>query len=310
MLEVLFSESAGGLMAFAMGKHSQKGGPLAFFSSDGTPDPYEVRKIKEKERQNWLNAIPLEGNRNDIISIPLYLEMGDIGKTGFFQNRLAFLKKLFSIFPSGQSPAETAADAAQKSIEKLLCRARLGEPIRIWTSLSPGESCGALYLAHILESNALSNAEVTIVNLPVIIQRDDGSFVSYNGWGEVEPYNLGKYASFGKKAPVNLIKIMSNRWKSLSDENLPLRATVNGRLLSVPENFYDHFILNEISLAPEEFNEAFVIGRILGKYPIGLSDAFIFMRMETFIQKGMLTPITSPQSGDPAYHRMLRKNRI
>ena len=36
MLEVLFSESAGGLMAFAMVKHSQEGGPFAFFSSDGT----------------------------------------------------------------------------------------------------------------------------------------------------------------------------------------------------------------------------------------------------------------------------------
>ena len=31
MLEVLFSESAGGLMAFVMGKHSQKGGPFAYF---------------------------------------------------------------------------------------------------------------------------------------------------------------------------------------------------------------------------------------------------------------------------------------
>lgn len=309
MLEVLFSESAGGLMAFVMGKHSQKGGPFAFFSSDGTPDPYEIRKIKEKERQNWLTAVPFDGSRDDIISIPLCLEMGDISKTDFFQNRLDFLKKLFSIFPPDNSPSEMVA-AAQKSIEKLLCRARLGVPIRIWTSLNPSESCGALYLAYILESNGLSNAEVTIVNLPVIITRDDGSFISYNGWGEVEPYNLGKYASFGKKAPANLVKIMSNRWKSLSDENLPLRASVNGRLLSVPENFYDHFILNEISLAPREFNEAFAIGRILGKYPIGLSDAFIFMRMETFIEKGMLTPIASPQSGDPVYHRILRKNRV
>ena len=49
MLEILFSESAGGLMAFAMVKHSQEGGPFAFFHRMVRPTLTKSEKSRKKK---------------------------------------------------------------------------------------------------------------------------------------------------------------------------------------------------------------------------------------------------------------------
>ena len=56
MLEVLFSESAGGLMAFAMGKHSQEGGPFAF--SHQTVRPTLTKSEKSRKKKDRIGLTP------------------------------------------------------------------------------------------------------------------------------------------------------------------------------------------------------------------------------------------------------------
>ena len=97
------------------------------------------------------------------------------------------------------------------------------------------------------------------------------------------------------------------RWQQLKKENAPLRLVINRQLVSAPETIYDSFILRELDAQPDEFMEARVIGNVLGKYGLGICDAWIALRIEQFIKDGMLEALTQPGSEDPIYHRILRK---
>ena len=74
MLEVVFSDSAAGTMAVAIGHKGFLGGATSVIISDGTVSKEEIEKFQhqaeERERSGWENAIPLEGNRKDIVNLP------------------------------------------------------------------------------------------------------------------------------------------------------------------------------------------------------------------------------------------------
>jgi hypothetical protein len=93
----------------------------------------------------------------------------------------------------------------------------------------------------------------------------------------------------------------------LQRENGPLRAVVNGKLVTVQADHYDDLILREIYHHPQRFHEARLIGQILGKYHLGLGDFQIAWRIEEFISRGMLIPATEPEEDRPIYHRFLLK---
>ena len=105
-------------------------------------------------------------------------------------------------------------------------------------------------------------------------------------------------------------RYFANMWRELARENGPLRAVINGRLCTVGADFYDHFILRELQKQPAEFHEARLIGDILGRYQLGIGDSLIALRIEDFISRGMLEPITQPGEDRPLYHRYLRKVKL
>ena len=63
MLEVVFSDSAAGTMAVAIGHKGFLGGATSVIISDGTVSKEEIEKFQhqaeERERSGWENAIPL-----------------------------------------------------------------------------------------------------------------------------------------------------------------------------------------------------------------------------------------------------------
>lgn len=58
---------------------------------------------------------------------------------------------------------------------------------------------------------------------------------------------------------------------------------MNGSLLSVPEKFYDHLVLSK--LPDEEFVMHELIAELIGKYSIGVSDAWYVQRIRFLINK-------------------------
>ena len=51
----------------------------------------------------------------------------------------------------------------------------------------------------------------------------------------------------------------------------------------MPETLYDGFIRREIAAEAGAFHEAKLIGRVLGKYKLGVGDAWIALRIEEMI---------------------------
>ena len=317
MIEILFSESAAASLSVAACNGKNIGGVSSaiIVGEDGesqASNQEEIQKMirehEEKERINWEKAIPIEIDRKDILCFPLALSVGEITESGIGEQREAALKKLMSIYPNNIKPAALEMlDIAKKGLRELFDRAEKGELIRIWTSDTPDEACGFCWLIDQLKSIGFENLDITYVKLPDFHVMPDGTVVLYSGWGEVAPHQWGYLASYGQKLPVNYMHALSFRWQQLKKENAPLRAVVNRQLVSVPETFYDSFILRELEDQGDEFMEANLIGKVIGKNTLGISDSLIALRIDSFINDGMLKPITQAKPEDPYYHRMLRK---
>ncbi len=90
-------------------------------------------------------------------------------------------------------------------------------------------------------------------------------------------------------------------------ENAPLRVSLNGKLQSASEDIYDSFILREIDAQPDGFKMAVVIGNVIGKYQLGIGDAWVSIRIDKMIEKGILEVAKAAPEGDIKYRCILRK---
>lgn len=309
MIEVLFTESAAGSMQYAKSlKHTIGEATSVFLITDDGSEPSEeeVRKAQEEaeeRRRKWLEkAVPMEGSARDVVCLPLALSMGDISEP-LSDRRAEYLQSMVLISGDGFAGiGRTMMQTARDGMEKVLEAVRKGGPIRVWYSHNPDELCGFCHLMAQLPQEA----DIRVVELPEYEVKET-SVITYTGWGEVDPGALAAFLPRERKLTEPERRHFAFRWNQLARENGPLRAVVNGRLMTVGVDFYDHFILTEIGRAEEEFHEARLVGNVLGKYQLGIGDWFIAMRIEEFISRGMLVPMTEPGEGNPIYHRMLRK---
>ncbi len=99
--------------------------------------------------------------------------------------------------------------------------------------------------------------------------------IIFRGVGELEPETALYFYRRRRSVRACEAKLLYREWERLVQENAPLRAVENGRLISVPAEYYDETILEN---TPEkETCAAFVVGRTLGKHAI--NDCFIFARI-------------------------------
>ena len=316
-MEVVFSESAAGCLSVAAHKRKftdaiSSAIIVGVAEENQSQNQEEIQKIvkesEQKERINWESMIPLEIERNDIFCFPLSLSFGDITEQEIGEQREKALKCLVNFYPDDVKPAALEMlSTAKKNLKELFCRAKKGESIRNWTSDTPDETCGFYWLINQLKSIGFENLDINYIKLPDFHVMPDGTVVIYSGWEEVAPHQWGNLARLGQKLPANYMYALSFRWDQLKQENAPLRAVVNRQLVSVPEDFYDSFIFRELNKQQDEFMEAYLIGKVLGNYSLGIGDSFLALRIEKFIKDGILQPITKAKSEDPSYHRMLRK---
>lgn len=162
MLEVVFSDSAAGTMAVAIGHKGFLGGATSVIISDGTVSKEEIEKFQhqaeERERSGWENAIPLEGNRKDIVNLPLALSVGNISEAGICLERESALSLLLSILPDMASEIVTELlNTSRKNYATLLEKAQNGEPIRVWVGREPDDVCGLYWLLEQLRPIGFEN---------------------------------------------------------------------------------------------------------------------------------------------------------
>lgn len=266
MIEVTFSESAGGGLMYA--KH------ISF--ADST-----------------------------VICLPLGLSLGDISVDACGEERRAFLQSMICIHdPSFANVAKEQLENARKGLVELLRAAVNGEPIRLWHSDNPDEMCGFYHVLSILPPNS----DIRAIKLPAYEEfPEHGSVRAYTGWGEIEPEAFSRYLPLEEKISENMRRFFQFRWKQLVEENAPVRAVINGKPTSAGEELYDFHILRELDRRGEVFHEAHLIGDVLGRYQLGVSDWFIHRRIQYFEAEGLLEPVDKAPEPEPGYRRYLRK---
>lgn len=316
MLEILFSDSAAGSLLIAQhGGQDTIGGAVSVIIShkDGSkPTKQELRQAQSEAEKRmaeaWKNVQPLGSSREDVLNFSLAFSVGDISRPGCDESRLKALEQLFSIYPDddAESAARQLFDQAVRDLDTARRRLSAGEPARIWYSNRPDELCGMLWFMDQLRRMNLQNADVQLICQPDWEARKNG-VVQKNGCGENAPHEWSRYLPLARQAGSGVIAGFSTMWQQLMGQNAPLRAVISGRAVSVGEDFYDPFLLAVLQKEPETFQQANVIGKTLGQYPFGMGDGWLTLRMEKWVQAGLLIPVTQPAADSPLYHRTLRK---
>lgn len=306
MIEILFTESAAGSMKVAKSRKYGVGFSTAVFimndvGSEQSPEKLapEQSRMEEESRNKHENIVAMEGTAQDVAWFPLNLSMGDISDP-FSDKRAEYLQSTVLIGgPEFVDIGRELMETARKSRERILSPT---EPVRIWTSRNPDELCGFCHILTCLPETA----DIRVVELPAgeII---DNELRTYSGWGGIEPTELGRFQAMERPLTATERRDLTALWRKLQEENGPLRAVIGGNLRTVKADHYDELFLRELYRQPEEFHEARFIGEILGKYPIGIGDSLIALRVEEWISRGMLVPTTKPEENMPIYHRYLKR---
>jgi len=295
MLEVVFSDSEKGSMKIAK-NYNAKTMPAGAAG-------YIGKKPTKGELEKHYEGQAVGGNPQDVVNIGFMLDIGDISGEIDGYGRQSVFCKLWGRFNFDKKEQERFFQDQRKDMEKLLSAAENGTLIRIWKSNAPYSTCGFYYVCNILRS---IDCSISVVSLPECFQASENEIVEYGHWGEVEAGKFYQFLPFEKQLTRIEKRIFSDCWRGLMAENAPLRAVINGKLASVPENFYDFIIMDNL---PEgDFNMARFIGMLLGKYRLGISDSWYAYRIDKMIEDDKLMVIENKDPSHP-YGKVLRNVR-
>ena len=318
MLDIVFGDSACGSLKAAQyyGKGAYQGGIsyIGFGFSDGEkPTGEETEKFRRefeaKEKAEWERAVPMGGNACDVFGLDFILSVGDISDNEPGVLRQQTMEWLWSIYPEdmGTNATHELMKAAAEALQIVYGRVSEGESLRIWYSNQPDEMCGLHWFMAQLVRLEMPCENIYVVRLPEWEVDENGAVIRHSGWGGIKPADWHRYSTLQEKVTPERCKGLARHWQQLQRENAPLRAVLNGQLVSVLETIYDDFILREIEAADVVFHEARIIGEVLGKYNLGIGDAWVALRIEKMICDGFLEPVTEASKDSPLYHRDLRK---
>ena len=316
MMELVFSESAYGTLRYAQGLGQGPYRPACVgfgFENGKQPSHLKLwwmrRQYHKKEKKKWENAVVLEGKKEDAFCLALSLSIGKLSS----ENRETVLWNMarYDVLPEqAEAEKETVRDRlkqAQKTLDTICARLKSGESLRIWLGSSAEDRCMISWLADQLLRRNLGAAKLLVNQLPDNYQRPDGTFVSFKDWGEVEPFLWGRLdRELCKEVPADALVHQAQIWQQLCQENGELRIVDNGSLRSVSAAYYDARIQAEIDRQPEEFQEAGVIGHLIGE-GLRMPDTWIADRVERMIQAGQLAVTEEETPGVPSYRRRIRK---
>jgi hypothetical protein len=277
MIEILFGESEGGGMKAA-------------------------KNYKKTDYHNGTTGF-IGGNSKEVICLPLMLDIGDINVPIDSEYRKNLILEMYTINGwDDKNSIKELEDTWGKylnEIERLKIYASKGEEFRIWYSNAPYSICGFYYVCNLLKEY---NCKVSVINLPQYMLLSDNVIQFYTSWGEIDAEKFYKFLPFEKELSECELNIFASDWIALKEENSILRAFVNGKLIGVPEDFYDHIIRKEI---PDgEFIMARLIGIILGKYSLGIGDWWYAKRIIKMIEQGELEVVKKQKE---TYRQVLKK---
>lgn len=289
MIELIFGNSSAGSLSYAKSmKHGQDIKDTAMVHRSGYTIP-----------THW-PGLSMDGSPEDVAPLWQSLDIGELDtsetKDGI---RLSVLKSLYRDTPG---VAEEIAGLNRKTLDRLEKSRKTLEPIRVWLSESdPAEVCGFLFICYFFRESSVPLSAVVVSRKTVF----EGKARQYLSTGEVFPEDFGILAQL--EEPVNPIQQEASAalWEQLVKENAPLRAVINGRVISVREDFYDAVL--RANIPNGDFVAAVVIGNTLLRVP-GVSAQWLFMRLQAMLDTGELMAVALPKGGNPYGGIMRRKD--
>lgn len=240
-------------------------------------------------------------NSNDVVSIGFLLDIGDVTNDIDSEQRKKEFLRLYGYFIFKNREVERYFESQREDFEKLLSVAKSGGPIRVWKSNAPFSACGFAFVCYVLLN---IECKISVVSMPEYWNISEDTIQSCSDWSELSPEQFYRFLPLEREVSDIEKHLQSKLWNCLKAENAPLRAMVNGKLISVPEDFYDYIIIKNI---PDgEFVMAQLIGTILGRYPLGISDGWYDLRIRKMISENKLEIISDKDSSHP-YGKILRK---
>ena len=296
MIEILFGESEAASMKAAKNKViiGTVNGPTAVWMAG-------KKKPPRKPFAGWI-----EGTSEEVICLGFMLDVGDIKEPADSSYRKELI---YSMYAQNQweqdeetiKELKNAGDAYVNELYRLKRFLDSGESVRIWYSDAPYSRCGLYSLCHILKDY---ENKISAVKLPEYIVWDT-NIVSYQSWNEVSAEEFAGFLPHERSLSGEEVRMYNTLWGILAEENSPLRAIVNSRLLSVPEDFYDFLIWERLTGAP--LKEARLIGDILGQSQLGVGDWWYARRIEHYIRQGKIRVVEDSKS---TYARTICLNTI
>lgn len=265
MLEVVFSDSAKGSMSMAI----------------------------KQDKENFY--------KHDVVEIGCNMDIGDISGEFDGDERKKEFVRVFSSVKFKDEEIEQFFKMQRDDYEKLIQCAQSGESIRVWKSNAAFSACAYAFVCYTLKDIDCDIREVT---LPEFFEISRDTIKQCADWSEIAPDEFKYFLHLEKTVSDTEKKYQSNIWDSLKKENAPLRAVVNGKLISVCEDFYDHFIIK--SIPKGDFVIARLIGTVLGNYPLGVGDGWYSLRINKMIEENKLEVVNNSDKSHP-YGAVLRK---
>lgn len=296
MLEVVFSDSTKGSMKIAKNydEKSMLGGAIGYIG----------KKLSKAELKKHFEGQAVGGDSQDVVYIGFALDIGDISGEFDGIERQNVFQKVWGRFNFDDNEQEQFFHNQRKDMEKLLSAAINGTPIRIWKSNTPYSTCGFYFICNVLRN---IDCKINVVSLPEYRQGPENEIVIYRDWGQIQSGKLYQFLTLEKQLSQSEKRMFSNCWCDLVRENAPLRAIVNGKLISVPEDYYDYIITKNIP--DDDFLMARLIGKIMGNYDLGVSDSWYALRIDKMIEEKKLIIVENKDISHP-YGKILKKAMI
>ncbi len=296
MIELAFGESPGGAlkMAKSMKPGQMMGGALGIIG--GTA---EERREAMKPRA-W-TGLPMEGSSQDVEALTLMLDIGDISDTLPGADLASRKKLLNDLFAEFAGVPDEIWHTNQKALARLAEAQTTLEPVRMWIGAGDPEERCALYFVCSWMSDA--NTPLSIVQVPDELEQAD-QIIHYCSIGEIPAEQFGALVRYEQPLSTARRNVYANFWHELVRGNAPLRAVINGKLLGVPEDFYDFTLRANI---PEgDFRIGQLIGRALGQTP-GVGDRWLFRRIQVMLRQRELV-LVAPSTDDHPYSGVIRRS--
>lgn len=236
----------------------------------------------------------ISGCAQDVLSLHLLADMGSICNLEQPESRHDLYAKWLTAYER-DSAFEAEIQRFEETLKShiyLLKRAAETEtPIRFWWSDAPSEVCGLYWAMSFLKG---CRAPLSEIRIPRFAQVTLNSSMTVPSTSSLAPEDFYAMLSFERPVTPGEQDAMAREWQTLVQENAPLRADVNGMLLSVPEDFYDHLI---VRLLPERpFFAANLIGQLMAEKAIGIDGWWYKNRLQEMERRGTIRRIPTPKS--------------